>query len=282
MAHIQQSHYFENFDDSFFESLQVFNVRHVEQLASLLLSPTGEQALKRLKLPIEISEVRDATKRYLQQADIPGLQISSASHKDPTRPANRLVNLGLGYRTSNEGTRYLLEYLSSVPETVYNIANANSVPEDRLLTFLNDFQLRKNNPSDSSNIIYDIESLPQVKDQGSRGTCVAFATSAMLSAFIDIHVQNFSRSTDFSEQYLYYRAKSGDPSRVEGTHFEYALQALQEHGICSQHHLPYKDYNDWGQELLFATNKYNKASLTDLAKELRFQVIFIYHTVVIL
>ncbi len=69
-----------------------------------------------------------------------------------------------------------------------------------------------------------------VRDQGQRGTCVAFATTACYE-----HFRNGCE--DLSEQFLYWAIKVpiGDPwPNTDGTLYQYAQLALANIGICSE------------------------------------------------
>jgi len=72
-----------------------------------------------------------------------------------------------------------------------------------------------------------------VKDQGKRGTCVAFATVACRE-----HLQHQSRGklTILSEQYLYWatKKKTGDPfPAIDGTLLRFAKDAIEQIGTCA-------------------------------------------------
>jgi hypothetical protein len=78
-----------------------------------------------------------------------------------------------------------------------------------------------------------------IRDQGQRGTCVAFGTTACVE-----HSQ--SRATGgpahFSEQFLYWAIKThtNDPRpTTDGTWLQFARDALQSHGICNAHYWSY-------------------------------------------
>jgi C1A family cysteine protease len=78
--------------------------------------------------------------------------------------------------------------------------------------------------------------MPPPRDQGFRGTCVAFALSAVHEHARRIHGQTF----DFSEQFLYREAKKIDfvPSLC-GTWMMRAAQVLDRRGQCLEETWPY-------------------------------------------
>lgn len=105
------------------------------------------------------------------------------------------------------------------------------------------FRLNKQLPKQSSTFKLEKYNLPTsvrltdklfpVRDQGERGTCVAFSTTA-LREFLD-GCQN-----DLSEQYLYYACKQLDriPDQP-GTFISTAMAALSTKGICQEALWPY-------------------------------------------
>lgn len=255
------------------QTLQQYNIRHVEQLASLLLSPTGRQAIEMLKLPVPTDELATAVDVYLAQANFPGL----TSTRNPLANGIRLKNTwgkrSTGYLRPlvyesldiySELPNALTKQPITEPDKAEELANQKTEFETRIAQF------PRQCDTSGFHCIYPGGSLPPVKDQQYRGTCVAFATTAMLEGFIDHQVNSSARnnrSKRFSEQYLYYRAKNNDPNKAEdGTLFTHALQALLEHGVCAEHYLPYKGYNDWGHNLLFENSQYKKDSLDGFAK----------------
>jgi hypothetical protein len=77
----------------------------------------------------------------------------------------------------------------------------------------------------------------QVRDQGRRGTCVAFASTALVER--DASAAN---PPDLSEQFLYWAIKTNtaDPRKdADGTLLEFARDALQSDGICTEALWPY-------------------------------------------
>ncbi|MGO8678741.1 MAG: C1 family peptidase [Limisphaerales bacterium] len=86
-----------------------------------------------------------------------------------------------------------------------------------------------------------MESLPPVKDQGERGTCVAFAAVA-LREFLA------GGATALSEQFLYWACKEMDGSEGPGTTIHTAISALGEYGVCPAGLWPYNGRQIEGNE----------------------------------
>jgi C1A family cysteine protease len=252
------------------QTLQQYNVRHVEQLASLLLSPTGRQAIEMLRLPVKTDELAIAVDAYLAQANMPGL----TSTRNPSANGVRLKN-----SWSKRSTGYLrpsayesLDIYSELPDALSQQPEGGQPDSERVIASQEEFEEQIAHfpvrpDALDGHCIYPDGTLPPVKDQEYRGTCVAFATTALLQGFIENHVKSFTRSRQFSEQYLYYRAKSNDPNKTEdGSLFSYALQVLVEHGVCAETYLPYRGYNDWGHSLLFDKPQSDRRSLDKYAE----------------
>jgi hypothetical protein len=78
-----------------------------------------------------------------------------------------------------------------------------------------------------------------VRDQGQRGTCVAFGATACVEHWFS---SSEPPNPDFSEQFLYYEIKtnSGDPSKTtDGTWLQFAEAMLHAYGICREATDPY-------------------------------------------
>lgn len=83
--------------------------------------------------------------------------------------------------------------------------------------------------------------MPQwaVRDQGQRGTCVAFGTTA---CFEHRRAGLNPPPTDFSEQFLYWAIKTttSDPRPMQdGTSLQFARDAISQTGICEEALWPY-------------------------------------------
>lgn len=79
-----------------------------------------------------------------------------------------------------------------------------------------------------------------VRDQGRRGTCVAFGVAAAVEHLL----AGGGRPPDLSEQFLYHEVKtaSTDPRKDrDGTLLRYARDMLAASGICDEPHWPYAD-----------------------------------------
>jgi C1A family cysteine protease len=78
---------------------------------------------------------------------------------------------------------------------------------------------------------------PKVRDQGERGTCVAFASAAWL----EYHLYQASPpTTHHSEQFVYWACKETDGRpKQEGTFLRTARQVLKSRGACLEKTWPY-------------------------------------------
>jgi C1A family cysteine protease len=74
--------------------------------------------------------------------------------------------------------------------------------------------------------------LPTVRDQGTRGTCVAFAVTAC-------HEHYRRQDALLSEQFLYTCCKISDGDTLEGTRIESAVRVLKQIGQAKAKTVPY-------------------------------------------
>ncbi|MEW6078710.1 MAG: C1 family peptidase [Thermodesulfobacteriota bacterium] len=77
-----------------------------------------------------------------------------------------------------------------------------------------------------------MDRLPPARDQGERGTCVAFATVALREFLL-------TPPEPLSEQFLYWGCKELDGSPDPGTALHTAMTVLQEYGVCQASAWPY-------------------------------------------
>jgi hypothetical protein len=78
-----------------------------------------------------------------------------------------------------------------------------------------------------------------VRDQGNRGTCVAFGTTALRE---QLACEQGAGSVDLSEQFLYcdIKTNSSDPYKTtDGTWIEFAFESLDKEGISLETSWPY-------------------------------------------
>lgn len=86
--------------------------------------------------------------------------------------------------------------------------------------------------------------LPQVFQQGNRGSCVAAATAWTMKAFQEVSQGDFPTS-GLSTAYIYTKCKQLDEiPGVEGTYPRVAMKVLQKHGVCPEEWMPYWTLNN--------------------------------------
>jgi hypothetical protein len=82
----------------------------------------------------------------------------------------------------------------------------------------------------------DLRPAAPVRDQGYRGTCVAFACTAVREALLG---EAAPAEKDLSEQFLYYQCKLRDHYPGSGTFVAIAMRVLRDEGICPETAWPY-------------------------------------------
>jgi len=87
-----------------------------------------------------------------------------------------------------------------------------------------------------------MDRLPPVRQQGERGTCVAFAVTALREFML-------GSGEHLSEQFLYWACKQMDGMTEQpGTTIHVAMAALAQHGICEERLWPYDPHPRPGNE----------------------------------
>ncbi|HVN56050.1 MAG TPA: C1 family peptidase [Anaerolineaceae bacterium] len=89
------------------------------------------------------------------------------------------------------------------------------------------------------------ENMPPIRNQGQRGTCVAFATTAVREYLLCPTPQ---ANTDLSEQFLYWNCKKHDLYPGEGTFINIAMDRLVNDGECTETDWPYNPVVIHGNE----------------------------------
>jgi hypothetical protein len=78
--------------------------------------------------------------------------------------------------------------------------------------------------------------MPPIRNQRNRGTCVAFACTAVREYLLG---EEASVQGDLSEQFLYWNCKQRDGYDGSGTWIRVGMEALKEDGICVEDVWPY-------------------------------------------
>jgi Papain family cysteine protease len=218
----------EHKDLPWFRDLLQSNIRHKEQLFGLLATGKGKFALEQIGVPPKM--LQQFLHSVQRMTSGPSSKVSM-SFTEPQR------HFALGYKLK-EG-KY-----PSYGDPIDKLKSANNVgtalgsggtaiPPDH-------------NIFDSINPGY----FPDVRDQGHRGTCVAFSLVDLLQ-IEKMRVQSDIQH-QFSPQFLYYLAKKTDTNRIaEGINFDAALDVLLTYGVCLEDDWRYNPFQDFAQEFLF-------------------------------
>lgn len=224
------------------QELRGFAVRDADQLATLASSFQGRVALSQLQAQPKAEEIS----RLL--ADKAGLAQAASLAAAARQPH------GLGYRIPRELSR--LRFGDRVERAAFGF---RSSPSD------DEIYGAREKAVEAPPTKQELAALPSrfdlgaittpVRDQGFRGTCVAFSATALLETKLwrDIMIP-----IDLSEQYVYFLARRNDPDRsMDGTFPRYAFDGLVANGACHESFWPYQDFHDWGQALTFEVPIHN-------------------------
>jgi len=128
------------------------------------------------------------------------------------------------------------EYLSPVPEEYYEQWTYGSLPPPDIAEVIPEDAEPKGKYSLTELAMSKVSHIPKlypIKSQGNRGTCVAFGSVSMREFMLQ-------KGCQLSEQYLYWGAKMRDGHEdVDGTWIKYAVQCLEEEGVCREEDWPY-------------------------------------------
>jgi hypothetical protein len=105
-----------------------------------------------------------------------------------------------------------------------------------------DYKLNKILTCASTPVEVDYRSImPDVFDQGTRGSCVACAATRTVKEYQEVK-QGDNPANGLSPAFLYSICKQLDGSATtEGTTLKIAMQALQKYGVCTEDLMPYSE-----------------------------------------
>jgi len=209
------------------ERLSALNIRHVEQLGSLLASPEGRYALQRLGFPLEA----------VQTTIEPALGKVGLSVSNPLKVGvgNKALvtreRFPMGYTAGSRDPFREATFDSPLPEPLKPASVTPPVPDVR--------EERRRQPE----LILRPDDPFTARDQGRRGVCVAFTAMGMYQLG---RLRDKLSPVQISPQYLYYRtrAEDGFDPDEDGTSLDAALRVLKKHGCCLETHLQYVDRHD--------------------------------------
>jgi hypothetical protein len=231
------------------------NVRHVEQLGSLLAAPDGRYALHRLNVPVDL--VQKALEPVIK--DRLGLSLSNPFKGGTGNRAALLTRErhSMGYSAGDRDPFWEAAFETALPDPPRPAtapASPAEVVPDRL----------------PSEITLDRSRDFTVRDQGRRGTCVAFT---VLGMYYQMGLHSNKEPAVLSAQYLYYRAKKEDTSDAdeEGTSIDAALEILRKGGCCLEKNLEYSPRHDIRQDYRVRGHepRHKEAELRELARQHR-------------
>lgn len=236
-------------DEESIKKLSNLDILHVEQLHYIITGSEGYFGLKQLELSCPRPSLLEASKNFLikKHGSTRNFEFGLTSLNDGNNTNLNAEDLALGLAINEE------------------ISYQSPINDQRI------GKIDKDNTTKSFSLYRD-GSYPTAKDQGIRGTCGAFAATAMLEAFIDANYQTkeWTRVRDYSEQYLFYRARQNVSNRNhlkhDGATLVNVMEALIEFGVCASSYLPYRSNHDWGHGHLFNNTRLHLDRLDRAAK----------------
>ena len=236
------------------QNLYEFNVRFVEQLASLLATSQGRRAIASLEAaPPSVKELQHSVEATMQQQH--RLSFSTLRGASPLTGMRILATQKHRFGYTLPKALQIASFgdvlpASANPYTIASSANQTlPIGQDVNVVATGDKWARLATPPSIPKDVNLSEIVTSVRNQYYRGTCMAFTCTALLESKI---LRETHQSYDLSEQYVYYVARLNDPDRSQdGTYFPYTLDGLRDRGACEEMLWPYEAYNDWGQTLTF-------------------------------
>ena len=121
------------------------------------------------------------------------------------------------------------------PEFDEEIPPINTIIADNITPIIDTIK-----PNHDKEIVDLRKYFSDVKNQGRQSSCLAFTLSAMMEYVLKIRN---SETKDFSEAFLYYRSreKIGEENLDNGSRFKYAIECLQNDGLCLEKYMPYDE-----------------------------------------
>lgn len=230
------------------EYLYSRNIRHVEQLVSALLDEIGRKAFSQLQLA-DFTSLTTAAGDWMKEVESTGTKylvagITLSDLKVPSGQAN--VNLVNGIYLEN-------------PRLEMGSFGSSTFDCKRELQGLQVEKYPSNNstlPSEFT-LYPDRENAPKARNQGNRGTCVAFsicsASENLLWTYREKHQNSDIPLKPLSPQWAYYKAKLEDENQeyLPGTTLKLMAQACQNHGYVYETDLDYIGQPDEAHALRF-------------------------------
>lgn len=212
------------------ERLSALNIRHVEQLGSLLASPEGRYALQRLGFALDAVQatIEPALGKVGLSLSNP-LKVGAGNKSLVTRE-----RFPMGYTAGSRDPFREATFDSPLPEPLRPTAPTPPAPPGP-----DAVDERRRQPE----LILRPDDPFSARDQGRRGTCVAFAAMGMYQLG---RLRDKLSPVAISPQYLYYRTRADDgfDPDEDVTSLEAALRVLKKHGCCLETHLPYVGRHD--------------------------------------